>query len=585
MACSSHVEDGTVDVNPRPIKVMFVCDEWKSLKGGLSTLNRQLAINVAKTCSNIKVYCYVAQGDEKDKEDARKNGVTLFTAEKLPGNPNRHDWLKFPPPDLPNPDVVVGHGRKFGPVAYFIVRMANCKWVQVLHVFCPDLGKYKSSKGSDGLRALDPIDDNEEKHHDEIQLSQSADAVLAVGTKLLRKYRKVLPNTTIEVITPGILENFPLYEPTDERLAQLDDDEVFDILVCGRAAYEDRKLKGYDIAAKAVASLGNMFRLTFVGSQSGAQKKLEKWFRKEAKIPKERLTICRYMDQQNLKEMFKTQDLFVLPSREESFGMGALEALSSGIPVLVSKNTGIADALRKVEGGDTVIVADNDFEEWAVRIQQLSCQTPRERYENARRLRENYLKTYPWEQECGRFATVIGSLTSEGYQNENASSPLSDKGSSVESASHEKKRKDSNDSEDSMPIMLQANLDKYISQIFGKRSPTESRCMRWGDVSLTRHPETGSETLVWTGPDSKTPHQQPERDERLQSMAVGCYKTFCSHRPQEMKDPGSPFFLRAKKRRKEGDPVWYMKVPKGVKKIAEMRGMEKPHSVLRSKNV
>ena len=128
----------------QPIKVLFVCDEWKSTKGGLSTLNREFSINVAKFCRNIEVYCYVAQCDDADVEDARRNHVTLLAAKKLPGNRDSYDWLKFPPKELPNPDVVVGHGRKFGVPSYFIMRMTKCKWVQMQHVFCLDIGNLKN---------------------------------------------------------------------------------------------------------------------------------------------------------------------------------------------------------------------------------------------------------------------------------------------------------------------------------------------------------------------------------------------------------------------------------------------------------
>lgn len=41
------------------VKVMFICGEWGSRKGGISTFNRQLAANLAKTSNErIKVHCY-----------------------------------------------------------------------------------------------------------------------------------------------------------------------------------------------------------------------------------------------------------------------------------------------------------------------------------------------------------------------------------------------------------------------------------------------------------------------------------------------------------------------------------------------
>lgn len=126
------------------INVMFLCEEWVSSKGGLPTFNREFAVNLAKTSGDkIKVHCYVSQSNESDREDARKNGVNLITAKTIPGASDPLDWLKFPPPELPHPDIVIGHGRKFGTPAHCIVRTTNCKWVQFVHVYCEDLGKYK----------------------------------------------------------------------------------------------------------------------------------------------------------------------------------------------------------------------------------------------------------------------------------------------------------------------------------------------------------------------------------------------------------------------------------------------------------
>ena len=355
----------------------------------------------------IDVFCYVTQSDENDRQDARENGVSLLTAGKLPGNPSPSDWLKCPPKELPNPSVVLTHGRKFGPNGHFIVQMASstCCWVHAVHVFGPDIGKYKSSSS----KRDDPIEDNENKHHNEIQLCEAADAVVTVGPRLRGRYIKCLriPETKVRAITPGVLEDYPLYEPSQERLSRVDKDGVFDVLMVGRAQLEDRKLKGYDIIAKALSSLGRKVRLTFVGSEPNQQKELEKWFLRKARIAKEQLTVCGYGDREKLMRHFQAADLFVLPSREEGFGMTALEALSSGIPILVSPNTGIAHVLKKVENGNHFIVASNDPDEWAKRIRAASKQEPRQRYNDARRLRENYGKTYPWEQACQDFVNLL----------------------------------------------------------------------------------------------------------------------------------------------------------------------------------
>ena len=154
----------------RTIDILAICDEWKPSKGGLSAFNRELVINLAKESrGKVNVHCYVCESDEADREDAKKNGVTLVTAQKIPGTANPHEWLKFPPPEIPDVDVVIWHGRKFGLPAYFMKKFIPSKLLQFVHVYCPDLGKYKTSKRTANCLRPDTIDENEGKHTDEMK--------------------------------------------------------------------------------------------------------------------------------------------------------------------------------------------------------------------------------------------------------------------------------------------------------------------------------------------------------------------------------------------------------------------------------
>ncbi len=393
--------------DPERINVMFLCDEWKSSKGGLSTFNREFAVNLAITTrESIKVHCYVSQSDEPSREDAKQHGVNLITARSIPGSTDPLDFLKIPPPELPNPDIVIGHGRKFGTPAYFIVQTAKCKWMHFVHVFCEDLGKYKQAESA----AVDTIEENEKKHKSEIELCRAADAVIAVGSRLQQKYSRSLPNVKVEIITPGIIEKF-----SNESTQVVKDRVVykkFNVFMFGRASFEDLNLKGYDIIANAIGSLGKMFELTFVGSSPGEHRKVEQWFLDNStSISRNQITIRSYCNEQDeLKKMFHGSDVVALPSRTEGFGLVALEAISAGIPVLVAGESGIAEALQEVDGGRSVIVESDDAGEWAQRIQQLSNQSPEERQNSAKMLRENYNKTYPWSNECGKFERMIQDL-------------------------------------------------------------------------------------------------------------------------------------------------------------------------------
>ncbi len=388
----------------RDIDVLFICDEWGSSRGGLSTFNREFAVHLAKASSeHLKIHCYVCSSSEEDRQDASEQGVNLITATRLPGSVDPMEGLKILPLDLPYPHVVVGHGRKFGSAARFISERAKCSWVQFVHVFCEALGKYKleDSTTSDAIAAY------QVKHGQELELCKAADLVVAVGSQLQRKYDKMLPDIKVESITPGIFEKFVIQESDECQPKEADE---FSVFVFGRGSLEDFKLKGYDIIANAVALLERNFELTFVGSPQDEQRKIEKWFLKKTLITQEQLTIRRYCDCEEMKKMFREADVVVMPSRTEGFGLVALEAISFGVPVLVSRECGIAKALERMEDGTTVVVNSNKPLDWARKIYRLSKLDPKERHSRAINLREAYEYVYDWQEECQRFEEMIYEL-------------------------------------------------------------------------------------------------------------------------------------------------------------------------------
>ena len=389
------------------INAMFLSEEWVSSKGGLPTFNREFAISLAKIANDeIKVHCYVSRSSESDREDARKNNVNLITATSMPGTSDPLDWLKLPPSELSHPDIVIGHGRKFGIPAFCISKTTGCKWVQFVHVFCEDLGKFKQAD----VESTDTIEENEKKHKSEIALCKAADAVVAVGTRLQLKYRRCLPDKEVLVITPGIFEKF--VSLAVQKVGQVtNDQEEFSIFVFGRGTFEDLSLKGYDVIADAVGSLGEKFKMTFVGSPEGQHRKIEEWLLQTTRITRDQVTIRGYCDQEELKTMFLEADVVALPSRTEGFGLVALEAISAGVPVLVTSESGIAKALEKVEGGHLTVVKSGKQDEWLQKITQLFKQMPEERCDGAVRLREGYRKIYSWDTQCAKFKEIVQGLT------------------------------------------------------------------------------------------------------------------------------------------------------------------------------
>ena len=68
------------------MKVTLLANEWGSSKGGLSTINRTLAIHLAKH-ANVEVTILVPEFEcgEDDKRDAKGHNIAIMEAQRRPG--------------------------------------------------------------------------------------------------------------------------------------------------------------------------------------------------------------------------------------------------------------------------------------------------------------------------------------------------------------------------------------------------------------------------------------------------------------------------------------------------------------------
>ena len=164
------------------LQVTILASEWGSSKGGLSTLNRELAIQLAKF-SCVEVTFFLPKCSDEDKKAAACHNVSILTAVRRPGYHDELDSLSFLPENL-RIHVVVGHGVKLGRQAQFICDSHKCKWLQIVHTDPEELGMFKFYENS--------ISPGEQKHHDEVELCQMADFVVAIGPKLTKAFKRVL---------------------------------------------------------------------------------------------------------------------------------------------------------------------------------------------------------------------------------------------------------------------------------------------------------------------------------------------------------------------------------------------------------
>ena len=359
--------------------------------GGLSTINRQLAILLAKH-SEVDVTLLVPQSacSEEEKRMASSHNVTILEAEKLEGFRDPLEWLSFPPRDL-DIDFVLGHGAKLGKQAQVIRKSHNCKWIQVVHTAPEELAMHKNYPKA--------ISKGQEKNLTEVALCKLADAVLAVGPKLRKAYSSYLrsceKHQDIIQLTPSTFSEF-----SDVKQAAVDMDN-FKVLTFGRGDPEDFSLKGYDISARAIVELEDRsYHLIFVGAPDGKQDEVAKNLLKSG-IDKKQLTVRKFMhSKEGLRELFCEADLCIMPSRTEGFGLTALEAFSAGLPILVSRNSGFGEALCTVPSGKSFVVESEDPEEWAKAIAGVRQKERSDRIQDIQQLRSSYEEKFSWEKQC-----------------------------------------------------------------------------------------------------------------------------------------------------------------------------------------
>jgi len=53
-----------------------------------------------------------------------------------------------------------------------------------------------------------------------------------------------------------------------------------------------------------------------------------------------------YVPEEEQRKIYKLADVYVMPSTSEPFGITALEAMSSGVPVIISKTSGVAEIVK-----------------------------------------------------------------------------------------------------------------------------------------------------------------------------------------------------------------------------------------------
>lgn len=320
---------------------LLVSTGWSPLKGGVPSCNRSLAIALAE--AGYPVVCLVEHAEQAEIADAHEHGVRLVNAARTPAGPD----MMLPAPEILElaPDVVIGHDRFTGPVAWAYARhLAQARFVFIVHTAPPEIEPYKDSG-----RTAQVIAQREAVTR---QLAVSADVVAAMGPRLRRYAADLLSDDSgpghVVRLDPGLSPMGGSGSSARVRQAPA----KHHVLVLGRT--DDVVLKGLDIAARAVAAVADRYSDAGLLVRGAPQDQCDSLHSKLARLSdlaRERIDVRAYsVDAAELHRDLVRSAVCVMPSRVEGLGLVALEAIAANTPVLVSSKSGTAELLRELLG-------------------------------------------------------------------------------------------------------------------------------------------------------------------------------------------------------------------------------------------
>jgi len=225
-----------------------------------------------------------------------------------------------------------------------------------------------------------------------------ADAVVALSESLRVLASQTLPDKPIEVIPNGIgAEQFrPNGQHRHDLLGR-----PLQVLTVARLVQR----KGLDGLLRAIALLRNVsLQLTIQGS--GRAEAFLQQLAVSLGIA-DRVIFSGFRAREFLPPVYQAADVFVMPSRSESFGLAVLEAMACGLPVIVSRVGGMVDFVE--DGVNGLVVPPDDPGRLAEAIRRLA-HDPALRARMGRRNAEQTRSQYTWEGVVEAYVTVYDRL-------------------------------------------------------------------------------------------------------------------------------------------------------------------------------
>jgi glycosyltransferase involved in cell wall biosynthesis len=388
-------------------QVLVVATEWHSRQGGISSFNRGLCKALSR--AGAQVECLVGPEEDASIEDTQP--VHLTRVETVDGRSDEGAVIQALSEQramgLDGVDVVIGHGHITGGAAQ---RLADRYYgdairVHIVHTRPVPVAAAKASEDSTNVLAT-----GEAKLGREQKNARTAQLVCGVGPKLLEEARSLV---RAAAHPPPVIELMPGLD--------LDIPQIKAGWAPGRTIYTVGRVndaaKGTKVLIDAVARLwkadprGATLWIRGVPAQDADEE--------QARLSEqlhEAFVFSYSANTAHLHEDLWRASVMCMPSKEEGFGLVALEAIAAGVPVLVDAHSGLAQVLRTIDADDPAIVdappqPKRAVEAWLKKlVAALDAMEPQR--ERARKRREDLAKHCDWDTTAKRLLREVAKLRS-----------------------------------------------------------------------------------------------------------------------------------------------------------------------------
>jgi nucleoside phosphorylase/glycosyltransferase involved in cell wall biosynthesis len=340
-------------------RVLFMMNRWSSAAGGIQTVNRNLACALAVLESRLECVAVVTDATAEERNDAAAHGVRLISGHR------EDDWsFALTAPELtalPSQSVIaiIGHSYFSGEHALQVKhsQFKQAAVIQFVHMLPMETEGYKE------YRQTDYVKERESKHAREQTIAKQAQIVACIGPRL---FRHVKDQAAVWTNPPKVVQlNCGLSRSNADVGAPV----VPKLLCLGRT--DSIGVKGLDVFAYAAGRVTQLWQQhpttreaqapQFIvrGAKEGPEA-LEaelKRISKEAGTQADIIVRPYTTSSDDLRTDYLTSSAFVMPSRAEGYGLVACEALSLGVPVVVSAVSGFAEMMREAVREDFLDVS------------------------------------------------------------------------------------------------------------------------------------------------------------------------------------------------------------------------------------